>query len=406
MTGIVDQLSTLTHRREVVIAGLLFAVILLLWVARRVRRIAQSERPDDTLSNLVMLIGLGWSSEAVWEITRNRLGFPLGLTLLLFFIFESMLSLAMIRAKRHMREHGWPGQSGTTAWTIATCMALVAMAASDSFAEAVLRMVIPLLVVKQWWDGLVGGAAQRPADASTWRWTPRRILLALGAIEPGDRDVHTAHREQLTQQMTRLYHRYNHGSTRLQPRRAARLARLSLTADDAIIAEVQRRGDRALWFQPDPPQPLPTPAVPDATNVPAPTSTQPTVPTVPVDAPPPAVEPTPVNPAPAPPETAAPARSSEPHSNAVPTPDVVAVRVPSRPRSARTDPSPRLSRNARRPVRAPVPRTTVPPSCPVPPSTLLSPSRTRCSSSCRPSLPSYWNAPNRSPGSTAQNTAH
>jgi hypothetical protein len=330
MTNFMTDVAELASRREVLVAGLLLAVALLLWVAGRVRRLARSERPDDTLSNLVMLIGLGWSSEAVWEIARHRLQFSLGLTLLLFFIFESMLTLAMIRAKRHMREFGWPGRFGTTAWTIAACMALVALVASDSIAEAVLRMVIPLLVVKQWWDGLVGGASKRPADASAWRWTPRRLLLALGAIEPGDRDVHTVHREQLTQQMTRLYHRYNHGSARLKSRRAARLARLSLTADDAIIAEVQRRGDRALWFQPDR---LPTPTVPanpDTLSVPAPTatSTEPTVPPVPVDVPPPAVVPNPVNPAPALPGTAAPARSPEPDSStAVPTPDVVAARI-------------------------------------------------------------------------------
>lgn len=256
-----DALATLAHRRELVIAGLLLAVILLLWTARKVRKVAKSERPDDALSNVVMLIGLGWSSEVVWEITRYRLHFPLGLTLLLLFVFESLLTLTMIRAKRHMREFGWPGRFGTTAWTIAACMALVALAASHSLAEAVLRMVIPLLVVKQWWDGLVGGANKRPADATAWRWTPRRLLLAVGAIEPGERDVHTVHRERLTQQMTTLYHRINHGSARLQSRRTARLARLSLTADDAIIAEVRRRGDRALWFQSAPGQhTLPTAA--------------------------------------------------------------------------------------------------------------------------------------------------
>ncbi|SDT38179.1 hypothetical protein [Actinoplanes derwentensis] len=325
----IDDISALAERREVILVGLLLAVALLLWVAKRVRKIAQSERPDDTLSNVVMLIGLGWSSEAVWEIARVRLGFPLGLTLLLFFIFESMLTLAMIRAKRHMRDHGWPGRSGTTAWTIAACMALVALAASDSFAEAVLRMVIPLLVVKQWWDGLVGGAAKRPADASTWRWTPRRVLLALGAIEPGDRDVQSVHREQLTQQMTRLYHRYKHGSARLQTRRAARLARLSLTADDAIITEVQRRGDRALWFEQNRPHPLPVPAAPDVPNVPALTSTTtpPSRPPVPMDVLPPAVDTPTVNPAPALPVAQESARPSEPDSKAAPTPDVIAARI-------------------------------------------------------------------------------
>ncbi|MBG0567922.1 hypothetical protein [Actinoplanes aureus] len=330
-----DPLTPLAERREVLIAGLLLTVLALLWLARKVRKIATSDRPDDSLSNLVMLIGLGWSSEVVWEITRYRLHFPLGLTLLLFFIFESLLTLTMIRAKRHLREFGWPGRFGTTAWTIAACMALVAMVASHSLAEAVLRMAIPLLVVKQWWDGLIGGAAKRPADATAWRWTPRRLLLALGAIEPGERDVHAVHRERLTQQMTTLYHRLNHGSDRLKSRRTARLARLSLTADDAIIAEVKRRGDRATWFQAADPHPVPTRATGDASRVPdAPSVSAPDQPAapVPVDVPRPAAATEPATLVPVAPETVAPDRPVD-----IPTPDVVAARLttPSPKRPAR-----------------------------------------------------------------------
>nr|BFE71751.1 hypothetical protein GCM10020092_050520 [Actinoplanes digitatis] len=178
-------LAPLAEHREYLLIGLLItAALLLLWIARKVRKIAQSDRPDDALSNLVMLIGLGWSSEAVWEITRNRLHFPLGLTLLLFFVFEALLTLAMIRAKRHMRAFGWPGRFGTTAWTVAACMSSVAAVASHSLAEAVLRIVIPLLVVKQWWDGLVGGAAKRPVGVSTWRWTPGGCCWPSGRSNP------------------------------------------------------------------------------------------------------------------------------------------------------------------------------------------------------------------------------
>ena len=302
----------------------MLTVAALVWLARRIRKIARSDRPDEVLSNLVMLVGLGWSSEAVWEIARNRLHFSLGLTLLLFFVFEALLSLAMIRAKRHMTQFSWPGRFGTTAWTVAASMSMVAAVASHSVAEAALRMSIPLLVTKQWWDGLVGGSAKRPADASTWRWTPRRLLLALGAIEPGERDVQTVHQERLTQQMTTLYYQINHGSERLKDRRKARLARLSLTADDTIIAEVRRRGDRAQWFRHEP-QPVPVPAVPDLTEIPAPT---PAVPTPSPTAPRPADPPQPrTEPAPTPDPV------TVPRTEPVPTPADVAARVTPSPTS-------------------------------------------------------------------------
>jgi hypothetical protein len=242
------DLTALLERRDVLLGGLALSVLLLIWVARRVRKIARSERPDGPLSNLVMLVGLGWSSEAVWELT-GRAGFPTSLRLLMFFVLESLLVLAMIRSRRAMREHGHPGRSGRTAWIVASAMALVAAAVADSFAEAVLRGLIPLLVTLAWWDGLLGEGVKRREDVSSWRWTPRRLLLALGAIEPGDRDVETVHRERLVQQMTKLEFRRRHGSKRYTQRRAARLARLSLSADDLVIAEVRERVERATWFE-------------------------------------------------------------------------------------------------------------------------------------------------------------
>jgi hypothetical protein len=248
--------TELLAHRELVVGGLVVSVLVLFLIARKVRKLAKSERPDEPLSNLAMVIGLTWSAEAVWELTGpERMDLPLGLRLALFFVFEAQLTLAMIRAKRYLREHGWPGRHGTTAWIVATVMATVAAAASHSLPEAGLRAAIPLLLVKAWWDGLVGGAAKRPENATSWRWTPRRLMLALGAIEPGERDVESVHRERLTQTMTRLEHQRRHGSKRLAGRRSARLARLSLTADDEVIAEVRRRVDRATWFEPTQDQP-------------------------------------------------------------------------------------------------------------------------------------------------------
>lgn len=246
---ILPVLPEMLQRPEVLLGGLAVTVLVLVWIARRVRKVARSDRPDDALANLAMLVGLGWSSEAVWELT-GRAGFPTSLRLLMFFVLESLLLLAMIRAKRAMREYGHPGRSGRTAWIVASAMALVAAAVADSFAEAVLRLLIPLLVTLAWWDGLLGEGPKRRQDASSWRWTPRRLMLWLGAIEPGERDVETVHRERLIQQMTKLEFKRRHGADRFTERRAAKLARLSLTADDSVIDEVRERVGRALWFDP------------------------------------------------------------------------------------------------------------------------------------------------------------
>jgi hypothetical protein len=240
------DVHALLARPELVPAGLAVAVILLLWAGRRIRR---ADRPDEPLSRIAMFIGLAWSSESVWELTGRIEQFPQQLRLLIFFVLEVLLIISMVRAARHVREHGWPGRAGTTAWVIAAAMGAIGAAVSHSLAEALLRAAIPPLLTKQWWDGLVDDR-RRPDWVTSWRWTPRRLLLALGAIEPGDRDVQTVHRARLTERLVRLEFSRRHGSGWWwSPERTARkLARLSLDADDEIIADVRARVDRAQWF--------------------------------------------------------------------------------------------------------------------------------------------------------------
>lgn len=233
------------------------AVVALLVAAIAWRKLRRHQQPDKPLSRIAMLIGLAWSSEAIWELTGRIENMPIPVRLLIFTALEVMLVISMMRAERHVRERGWPGRSGTTAWIIAAVMAAVAAGISSSLAEACIRAAIPLLLTLQWWDGVVKEGAERPAWVTSWRWTPRRLLLWLGAIEPGDRDVDTIHRERLTQQMVRLEFARRHGEGRSQVRAARKLARLSLSADDEMIGEVRARVDRADWFDRAPVEPEP-----------------------------------------------------------------------------------------------------------------------------------------------------
>jgi hypothetical protein len=228
---------------------LIGSVITLILLGRWVRKTWKSDRPDETLSNLAMIIGLGWSSEAIWELTGRMEGFPTGVRIALFCVFETLLVLAMIRAKRAMVEFQDPGRSGRTAWIIASVMAVVAFAVGDTFAERMMRLAIPLLVTNAWWDGLVGDGPRKKRGATTLRITPRRIALWIGLIEPGERDVDTVHRERLIQQMTKLAFRRTSGPKWLKKRREGRLSRLSLVADDDVIGAVQANLRRADWFK-------------------------------------------------------------------------------------------------------------------------------------------------------------
>lgn len=245
-----DDLINRLDSRALVLGALALSCLALVWVVRRVRKIAKSDRPDDALSNLAMLTGFGWSSEAVWVLAGPEgADLPTPIRISLFCIFEVILVVFMIRAKRNMRTINRPGRAGRNAWFVAAGMSLVAVTTAHNLGEAFLRLLVPILLTSMWWDGLVGDGARKSAGATSWRWTPRRLLLALGAIEPGERDIETVHRERLTQQMTRLEFRRRHGSARQQKASARKLARLSLTADDEVITDVQQRVDRAVWFE-------------------------------------------------------------------------------------------------------------------------------------------------------------
>jgi hypothetical protein len=250
----VTELWTLAQNRPPVAIAMLTATALVgltvVWVVRKILDLVRGERPDEPLSNMAMLIGFGWSSEAVWLLTGpSGADLVTPIRIALFAVFEVILIVFMIRAKRNMRILGRPGRAGRNAWLVATGMSLVAVWTAHNAGEAFLRLLVPVLLTAMWWDGLVGETPVRQDGATSWRWTPRRLLLWLGAIEPGERDVETVHRERLTQQMTRLEFKRRHGTEPQRESAARRLARLSLVADDDIVTEVRRRVDRAPWFE-------------------------------------------------------------------------------------------------------------------------------------------------------------
>lgn len=243
------------------------AALLAFLAAWKVRGIIRSPRPDDALSNIAMLAGFGWSSEAVWVLAGPKgADLPTPIRIALFAIFEVILVVFMIRTKRNMSELGRPGNAGRMTWFVATGMSLVAVWTAHNPGEAFLRLLVPILLTAMWWNGIVGeSAVTRDEDATSWNWTLRNALLWLGAIKPGKKDVDQINRDHLTQTMTRLEFRRRHGSERRKERAVRKLARLSLAADDEIVAQVRDRVDRAMWFetaQADEPQPASPRSIP------------------------------------------------------------------------------------------------------------------------------------------------
>jgi hypothetical protein len=236
------------------IATLALMVATIVYTALRIRKIAKSEKPDEPMSNLGMLIGLGWSSEAVWVLTgEGGADLVLPLRILMFAIVELILGVFMIRAKRNMKENGNPGRSGVYARVVASGMSMIAVGTAHNFSEGVFRLLIPVLLILMWWDGLVGEKKLDGGDeGGTFNWTPRKILIRMGAITPGNKDVKTVHREQLIQRMTDLYYAALYGPEKKRGKVKEKLAKLTLDADDDMIQTVMAKVRRTGWVESQP----------------------------------------------------------------------------------------------------------------------------------------------------------
>jgi hypothetical protein len=247
-----DQLThLLATDRQILIAGAVLALIILLLFALKLRKIFKSGKPAEKLVGPVMFLGMLWSAEVVWELAA-AIHFPIGLRVAVCAVLEFGLGIAMLRTKQHMAEKGEPGRSSDTAWGIAWGMALVGFMAGIFFdhnlAVAVLRPAIPLMLTKLWWDGVLADSVQKRKRGSL-RWTPRNLLLWMGAIEADERDVETVNRDRLIQQMVDVHRRWSNAPAgKRKDRLEAKLIKLSEKADASVIAEVRHKRAQSNWF--------------------------------------------------------------------------------------------------------------------------------------------------------------
>ncbi len=228
-----------------VVAAVLAAAFLVAWARGRV---------TGWIVAVSWIAAFGFSAEGMWYVATDKAHVPPIVAAGVFFVFELFQVRSMLAARTRYRattvraadgtvtRAGDPGKHGAAVWILALVMGGVVALAAHNLADAALRLSIPLGAALLWWNDLTDEGVVRAR--SSWRWTPRRLLLAVGAIEPGERDFETVDWERRVAQMTVIAHKLHHGSARLVGWRAARLRRLTLAADDAMVAEVRRRVER------------------------------------------------------------------------------------------------------------------------------------------------------------------
>lgn len=218
-----------------------------------------SGRPDRTVTMLATVIGLGWSAQGMWDAAVHHFAVPQALASVLFFMFEAFTVGNMLRANRFRRDLARRPRYVQSVWGTALIMGGV-VALAEGPAQAPLRFAVPLLVAWNWYLDLTADDDPAHRLATSWKWTPRRVGLALGLLIPGAQDATTIDRERVTRRLTRLRFLMRWGVpwAGMLARRRVRAARLALIADDALLADVDRRLARAAAVMSEVPEPVPT----------------------------------------------------------------------------------------------------------------------------------------------------
>lgn len=194
------------------------------------------------VTGLATLLGLAWSAQGMWDTAVHHYRQDVVVASVLFVVFESMMLARMLKARHYRTDRPRRTRHIRAVWLIACVMAAV-VALGEGWAQAPGRLAIPLLVAYGWHTDLTAADDPNARLETSWRWTPRRLGLALGMLERRAHDVETVDRDNLRNRMTRLAFRIHHAPRWLNDalRRPTRLARLKTLADDNDLSAVRTR---------------------------------------------------------------------------------------------------------------------------------------------------------------------
>jgi hypothetical protein len=193
------------HRAAVVIAaGIAMAVLSGLGWWSHKRKLDLLGRFFDWAA---VIVAVALSAEGMWEAATEKLGLGPGKALLLFAFAELAMLRAARRARVKVHAKKKPGVYGFMVWGIAIAAGLIAASNAPNTTEFMIRLGAPLLVAGQWWADLLDKLRALNPDGdetSSWVWTPRRIGVHFGLIQPDKQDLKKVDRTRRVRRMVRL----------------------------------------------------------------------------------------------------------------------------------------------------------------------------------------------------------
>lgn len=236
--NLIGRALTLWPYLAVAGVALVAALLVLAWLLRRKGRPKLARR----ITAAATLLGLGWSAQGMWDTAVHHYHQDVAVASVLFVVFEAMLTARMLKAHEHRANFRQRAKHVRSVWVIASVMAAV-VALGEGWQQAPARLAIPLLVAYGWYVDLTADDDPDEKPKTSFRWTPRRLGLWIGMLEPGAKDAQTIDRDRLRARLTTLAFRIKYSPDWLNDflHRPTRLARAKTLADDDDLRAVRAR---------------------------------------------------------------------------------------------------------------------------------------------------------------------
>lgn len=190
---------------------------------------------------------LAWEAQGVYQIAHHILGLPVPAAVLGAGLTGSVLITLGAQAHEHWQRHKVLGPNGRLMLMVALPMGLIVALSAHTSVEVGMRIAVPLLAYivfrSRYMPDEPPGAERK---RGTFRWTPHRIGVAWGLVDPTDADIAVVHRTHRIQLLVKLA-RKAHGARMpvLRDWYGRRLQRHAQLADDGMMAEVVAACTRA-----------------------------------------------------------------------------------------------------------------------------------------------------------------
>lgn len=152
------------------------------------RRFAKDHEHDEVAANLGVLLFLVVTTEGMWEVVHDKMGVPVGLTIVMFAAYDVVIYAQGATALRKLTEDATVriGSNLLIIWVMSGAASITVSFAGGNAATWFFRFFSPMVAAALWTQKLLAKRARTgKRQESNWIWTPDRLLVRWGLKKPG-----------------------------------------------------------------------------------------------------------------------------------------------------------------------------------------------------------------------------